>query len=318
MTYPKPVLERAAAEFAEATSKPPFLFELGPEKGRETVHEVQGEDVPMAAAEIEDLTVAAAGADVPVRIYRPADSPAPHPVVLYIPGAGWVFGDIQTHERLVRELCVRSGAAVLFPHYSRSPESPYPVAIEQAYSVLEWIVAEGEGHGLDATRIAVAGDSVGGNMATVTAIQTKRRGGPAIRAQLLFYPVTDASFETDSYEQFATGYFLAKVAMEWFWDQYTTDLGQRAEVTASPLRATVEDLAGLPEALVITAEADVLRDEGEAYAAKLREAGVPVTAVRYQGIIHDFVMLNALRDTYAAKAATAQGGEFLRRALNAP
>jgi acetyl esterase len=153
-------------------------------------------------------------------------------------------------------------------------------------------------------------------MMAATTIMAKQRGGPRIAAQVLYYPVTDANFDTGSYHQFATGYWLRRDAMQWYWDQYTTDPAQRAQITASPLRATLEELADLPPALVIVGEADPLRDEGEAYSAKLRAAGVPVTAVRYQGIIHDFVMVNSLRDTHAAKAATAQGGEFLRAALH--
>src|ERR1035437_2639968 len=164
-------------------------------------------------------------------------------------------------------------------------------------------------------RIGVAGDSVGGNMTAAIAIMSKQRGGPRIAGQLLYYPVTDASFDSGSYHQFATGYWLRRDAMQWFWDQYTTDSAQRAEVTASPLRASLDELSGLPRALVINGEADVLRDEGEAYAARLRAAGVPVTSVRYNGTIHDFVMLNALRDSNTDKAATAQGGEFLRAVL---
>jgi acetyl esterase len=178
------------------------------------------------------------------------------------------------------------------------------------------VVGHGEQHGLDGSRIAVAGDSVGGNMTAALTLLSKQRGGPRLAAQVLFYPVTDAAFDTPSYDQFAEGYFLTRQGMRWFWDQYTTDPQQRAESTVSPLRAPAEQLAGLPPALVITAEADVLRDEGEAYAARLREAGVPVTAVRYQGIIHDFVMLNALRGTHAAQAAISQAGGFLRDALH--
>jgi acetyl esterase len=240
------------------------------------------------------------------------------PVVLYIHGAGWVFGDAHTHDRLVRELAVGVGAAVVFPEYDRSPEARYPVAIEQSYAVAQWIVEEGASQGLDAARFAVAGDSVGGNMSAALTLMAKERGGPTLAAQVLFYPVTDASFDTDSYHQFAEGYFLRRDGMQWFWDQYTTDEAQRNEITASPLRATLEQLAGLPPALVITGEADVLRDEGEAYANKLREAGVAVTAVRYQGIIHDFVMLNALRETRAADAAIRQAITFLREALATP
>ncbi len=177
------------------------------------------------------------------------------------------------------------------------------------------VAERGAERGLDGARMAIAGDSVGGNMSAALTLLAKERGGPRFVAQVLFYPVTDASFDTGSYHQFAEGYFLRRDAMQWFWDQYTTDPAQRAEITASPLRASLDDLAGLPQALVIVAEADVLRDEGEAYAAKLRAAGVPVTTVRYAGIVHDFVGLNPLRHTYAAEAAINQGIAFLRGVL---
>jgi acetyl esterase len=196
-------------------------------------------------------------------------------VVVYTHGAGWVFGDVHTHDRLVRELTTRAEAATVFVSYSLSPEASYPTAIEQIYAVVEWIVSHGADHDLDPSRIAVAGDSVGGNMTAAVTIVAKRRGGPRIAGQLLYYPVTNAAFDTGSYHQFATGYWLRCDAMQWFWDQYTTDPAQRAEITASPLRATADELAGLPPALIINGEADVLRDEGEAYAAQLRAAGVP-------------------------------------------
>ncbi|MFE1803058.1 alpha/beta hydrolase, partial [Streptomyces sp. NPDC059517] len=212
-------------------------------------------------------------------------------------------------------LAVGANAAVVFPEYDLSPEARYPVAIEQNWTVARWVATTGADHGLDASRIAVVGDSVGGNMAAALTLMAKERGDVALVQQVLFYPVTDASFDTGSYHQFAEGYFLRRDGMQWFWDQYTTDEKQRAEITASPLRATTEQLTGLPPALVITGEADVLRDEGEAYANKLREAGVPVTAVRYQGIIHDFVMLNALRETHAAEAAISQAIAVLKSAL---
>ncbi|WP_055502331.1 alpha/beta hydrolase [Nonomuraea pusilla] len=314
----KPVLEEAAQAFAEATKNPPFLYDLGPEEGRKAVDAVQDGDVPVPDADVEDLDIPGGpSGTVSIRVFRPAGARGVLPVVLYVHGAGWVFGNAHTHDRLVRELTVRAQAATVFVDYSLSPEAKYPTAIEEIYAALEWIAARGAEHGLDPSRIAVAGDSVGGNMSAATTILAKRRGGPRLAAQLLFYPVTDANFGTASYEQFATGYFLSRDGMKWFWDQYTTDPAQRAEITASPLRAGLDDLAGLPPALVIVAEADVLRDEGEAYAAKLRAAGVPVTAVRYQGVIHDFVMVNAMRDTYAARAATRQGGDFLHDALHA-
>ncbi|MET8566233.1 alpha/beta hydrolase [Streptomyces flaveolus] len=311
-----PELEPAAAAFAEATANPPYLFDLGPVEGRKAVDEVQSGEI--AKPEIAEEWVTVQGGPtgtVRARIVRPVGAAGPLPVVLYIHGAGWVFGNAHTHDRLVRELTVGANAAVVFPEYDLSPEARYPVAIEQNYAVARWVVTDGASKGLDATRIAVAGDSVGGNMAAALTLMAKQRGDVPLVQQVLFYPVTDAAFDTGSYHQFAEGYFLRRDAMQWFWDQYTTDAAERAQITASPLRATTEQLTGLPPALVITGEADVLRDEGEAYANKLRQAGVAVTAVRYQGVIHDFVMLNALRETHAAEAAINQAIATLRTAL---
>ncbi|RJQ76657.1 alpha/beta hydrolase [Pseudonocardiaceae bacterium YIM PH 21723] len=307
-----PVLEAAAAEFAQATAQAPFLYQLPPAEGRKAVDEVQSGEITKPAVDEEWVDVPGA---VRTRIIRPAGATGTLPVIIYIHGAGWVFGNAHTHDRLVRELAVGTGAAVVFPEYDLSPEARYPVAIDQNYAVARWVITEGAGKGLDATRVAVAGDSVGGNMTAALTLQAKERGDLPLLAQVLFYPVTDAAFDTGSYQQFAEGYFLTREAMKWFWDQYTTDESERAQITASPLRATVDQLTGLPSALVITGEADVLRDEGEAYANKLRQAGVPVTATRYQGIIHDFVMLNALRETHAAGAAIGQAIAFLRDAL---
>jgi len=212
---------------------------------------------------------------------------------------------------------VGAGAAVVFPVYRLCPEVRYPTALEECYMVARWVARHGQEHGLDAGRLAVAGDSVGGNMATVITLLSRERGGPDIRLQLLFYPVTDAAFDTASYHQFAEGYHLRRDAMMWFWDQYTRHPGERNEITASPLRASVAQLQGLPAALIITAEADVLRDEGEAYANKLRQAGVRVTAVRFQGTIHDFVMLNALAHSAATRGAIALATAWLREGFAA-
>jgi acetyl esterase len=317
MTETKPVLEPAAQEFADATANPPQLYELPVDQGRTMVDSVQDGDIPAPPMDITDLMIdGGPSGKVSIKVFRPHGVSGDLPVLLFTHGAGWVFGDAHTHGRLVAELASRAGAAAVFTNYSLSPEAKYPTAIEEIYTTLEWVVGHGPEQGLDPSRIAVAGDSVGGNMTAAITIMAKQRGGPAIAAQLLYYPVTNASFDTGSYQQFATQYWLTRQGMQWYWDQYTTDTAQRGEITASPLRASLEDLAGLPPAMVIVGEADPLRDEGEAYAAKLRSAGVPVTAVRYQGIIHDFVMVNALRDTHAAKAATAQGGEFLRAALH--
>jgi acetyl esterase len=312
------VLEPAAQEFAAATADPPYLFDLGPVEGRKTVDEVQSEEIEKPDVDVEDTSVPGGPSDeVSVRILRPKGAAGALPVIVYIHGAGWVFGNSHTHDRLIRELAAGTGAAVVFPNYSLSPEAQYPTAIEESYAVLEWVADHGAEKNLDASRIAIAGDSVGGNMSAALTLMAKQRSGPELAAQVLFYPVTDAAFDTPSYHEFAEGYFLRRDAMQWFWDQYTTDPAQRAEITASPLQATTEQLAGLPKALVITGEADVLRDEGEAYAAKLRQAGVNVTATRYEGIIHDFVMLNALRGTNAADAAITQAIDYLKQALSA-
>jgi acetyl esterase/lipase len=314
----RPILEPAAAAFAEATANRPFLFELPPAEGRKAVDEVQSGEIGKPEVDEEWITVSGGPTgSVRARIVRPAGAEGTLPVILYIHGAGWVFGNAHTHDRLVRELAVGAGAAVVFPEYDLSPEARYPVAIEQNYAVAKWVVEQGASKELDGTRLAVAGDSVGGNMTAALTLMAKERGDVPLVHQVLFYPVTDANFDTGSYRQFAEGYFLRRDGMRWFWDQYTTDEAERARITASPLRATTEQLTGLPPALVITGEADVLRDEGEAYANKLREAGVPVTAVRFQGVIHDFVMLDALRGTHAAEAAITLATGTLRTALHA-
>ncbi|MFF1641602.1 alpha/beta hydrolase [Streptomyces sp. NPDC058246] len=313
----QPVLEPAAAAFTEATANPPYLFDLPPAEGRKALDELQSGDIEKPAVDEEWITVPGGPTgSVRARIVKPAGAEGTLPVILYIHGAGWVFGNAHTHDRLVRELAVGANAAVVFPEYDLSPEARYPVAIEQNYTVAQWVVEQGTSKNLDGSRLAVAGDSVGGNMTAALTLMAKERGDVPLVQQVLFYPVTDANFDTASYHQFATGYYLRRDGMQWFWDQYTTDETDREQITASPLRATTDQLTGLPPALVITGEADVLRDEGEAYANKLRQAGVPVTAVRHQGIIHDFVMLDALRETQAAEAAITMTVGTLRTALH--
>jgi len=313
-----PVLEPEAQSFADATNNPPYLFDLDPSDGRKTVDDVQSPEIEVPGTEREELSIdGGPSSTVSITIFRPAGVAGQLPAVLFIHGAGWVFGNDHTHGRLARELAKGAGAAVVFPNYTLSPEARFPVATEENYAAAQWIVAHGSDHGLDPSRIVVAGDSVGGNMAASLTLTAKERGDVRLIGQVLFYPVTDASFDTESYHEYATGYFLRRDGMQWFWDQYTTDPHERNMITASPLRATPEQLAGLPPALVITGEADVLRDEGEAYAAKLRAAGVPVIATRYQGIIHDFVMLNALRPTQAASAAISQAVGFIRDRFSA-
>jgi acetyl esterase len=306
-------LEPEAQAFAEAANQRPFSFELGPERGRLAFDEAQTAVSNLPPVDIEDRQIEGGpSGHISIRILRPQNSPAVLPVIVYIHGTGWVFGNAHTHDRLVRELAVGTEAAVIFPNYDLSPEAKYPTAVEEVYTVLKWVAQQGTSPSLDPAQLVVAGDNVGGNMAAALALMAKERGGPAILGQLLFYPVTDAAFDTDSYHAFAEGYHLRRDGMMWFWDQYTTHPGERNEIIASPLRASTAQLHGLPPALIITAEADVLRDEGEMYANKLREAGVRVTAVRFQGIIHDFVMLNALANTAAARGAMVLATAWLR------
>jgi len=313
--HPTIVLEPAAQDLADATSKPPFLYEIGPAAARKVLDDLQAAPAGELPVDEEWITVPAAVGDVRVRIVRPQGASGTLPVVVYMHGGGWILGNAGTHDRLVRELAVGARAAVAFVEYTPSPEARYPVAIEQGYATAQWITRDGAARGLDASRLAVAGESVGGNMTAALAIMAKQRGDVTFVQQSLYYPVTDAAMNTDSYDQFATGYYLSRASMEWFWDAYAPDLARRSEITASPNQASPEQLAGLPPALVFVDEADVLRDEGEAYAAKLRRAGVPVTTVRYDGTVHDFMLLNSLSQTRAARAAIAQATSFLRAAL---
>ena len=310
------ILEPAAQQLADATSRPPFLYELDYAAARKLLDDIQAGPVEKLPIDEEWVTVPAAVGDARVRIIKPAGAEGLLPVILYMHGGGWVLGNARTHDRLVRELAVGSGAALAFVEYPNSPEARYPVAIEQGYATAQWLAHEGAGRSLDGTRIAAAGDSVGGNMATVLTLIAKDRGDVRFVQAQMYYPVTDAAMDTESYERFADGPFITRKAMEWFWDAYIADPAQRGEVTASPNQATIEQLRGLPPTLVLVDEADVLRDEGEAYAAKLRLAGVPVTAVRYDGICHDFMNLNPLSQTRAARAAIAQAAAFFREGFD--
>jgi acetyl esterase len=315
-TYTPVVLEPASQAFVEATSVPPFLYELTPDEARKVLDDVQAAPTDKLPIDERWITVPADVGDVQVRIIRPADAEGTLPVILYMHGGGWVLGNAGTHDRLVRELACGAGAALVFVEYDRSPEARYPVAIEQGYAIARWIVREGAAHGLDPERIAIAGDSVGGGMTAAVTLMAHERGDVRFVHQSMYYPVTDAAMDTASYAQFEEGYFLTAKTMAWFWDCYCPDVEQRSDAFASPLRASDEMLAGLPPALVIVDEADVLRDEGEAYGARLRAAGVPVTTVRYDGITHDFMMLNPLSETRATRAAVAQAIATLRQALH--
>src|SRR3954454_6174684 len=305
-THAPVVLERASQTFVEATANPPFLYELTPTEARKVLDDVQAAPIEKLAVDERWITVPADVGDVQVLIVRPAGAEGTLPVILYMHGGGWVLGNAGTHDRLRRELACGAGAALVFVEYDRSPEARYPVAIEQGFATARWIVRDGAAHGLDPGRMAIAGDSVGGGMTAALTLMAQERGDVRFVHQSMYYPVTDAGMDTGSYAQFAEGYFLTAKSMAWFWDCYCPDVARRAEPFASPMRAGDELLAGLPPALVIVDEADVLRDEGEAYAARLRTAGAAVTTVRYDGITHDFMMLNPLSETHATRAAVAQ------------
>lgn len=315
---PAPVLEPAAKQLAEATDPHPRIYEMPPGRGRALFDQLQsGAGVPRPEVDEEWVDVdAGAWGTVRARIVRPKGATGTLPVFMYIHGGGWVLGDADTHDRLVRELVVGSGAVAVFPVYDLAPEAKYPTQIEQNYAVAQWIMREGAQQALDASRLAVCGDSSGGCMSAVLALMAKERGDVRLRAQILLYPTTDANFETPSYQQFADHCYNTLDGMKWFWDQYTSDPVQRTEPYAAPLRASLDQLRGLPTTLVITDEVDVLRDEGEAYAARLREAGVDVTAVRVLGMVHDFLMLDSLRDAKATKVARHLAIDALRTALH--
>lgn len=297
-------LEEAALQFSKENEEPPYLYELPVEEGRKTVDEAQSGDVEKLEAKIYTISnIKTPSGSVSVTLFKPNEEQT-LPAMIYAHGGGWVFGNAHTHDRLMRELAIKGKQAVFFVNYSLSPEAKYPIALEEIYAVVKWVIKEQETYNLNG-KITIAGDSAGGNMAIATALLAKERGEFKIDKQLLFYPVTDAAFNTASYEQFSKGYFLHKDGMKWFWDQYTANENDRSKITVSPLRATVDQLKDLPSTLLITGEADVLRDEGEQFAAKLQEAGVPVITERMPKIIHDFMMLNALANTDAKNKTLA-------------
>ena len=309
-------LEPAAEKVSDESSKCPLIFQLSPIQGRLVLEKAQCSPVYKypASTFISNVDTGDWGR---IKVYTiiPDCLVGTPNIIFYIHGAGWVFGSLHTHEKLVRELAARTNSILVFPEYSRSPEAKYPVAIEQCYATLCQLpkLLSRLCLRVDFSKLTVAGDSVGGNMATVMTLLSKYRDGIYIDKQLLYYPVTNACFDTGSYHQFAVDYYLYRKGMMWFWNQYTCSMSERNEITASPLRATTEQLCGLPDALIINGEADVLRDEGEAYARKLRCAGVEVTAIRVQAIIHDFVMLNALDQTNGTRAAMDQSTQWINR-----
>jgi acetyl esterase/lipase len=311
-------LERPAAEVAAYLSQGPPLHELPLADLRKAVDGAPGGD----AASVPDVeqawfTVPAEVGDVRVLIITPPGAEAPYPVVLYMHGGGWVLGSASSHGRLAAELAVAGDAAVAFVDYALAPEARYPVQLEQCYAVARWVAEQGAGHGLDPARLAVAGDSAGGNMAAVLCMMAKQRGDVRFVQQSMYYPMTDALTDQDSesYRLFKDGPYGTAATMEWFWDSYLPEAGLRADSTVSPLQAPLDELRGLPPALVIVDENDVLRDQGEAYASKLRDADVPTASVRFNGTMHDFMNLSALQNTETTRAAIHLAGSAFRGAF---
>ncbi len=311
-----PGVERHTADFLKALEGGQPLEQMTPAAARAVLVNAQaGVKAALPAADVSQKTVTLDGKPVTLTIVRPAGVKGTLPAFMFFHGGGWVLGDFPTHERLVRDLVAGSGAAAVFVNYTPSPEAGYGVAIKQAYAATRWVAAHGKEIQVDGSRLAVAGNSVGGNMAAVVSLMAKEQGGPALKAQVLLWPVTDANFDTPSYQRFAEGHFLTKNLMVWFWDNYTRDAAARKDIHASPLQATTAQLQGLPPTLIQTAEFDVLRDEGEAYGRKLDAAGVDVKTVRYNGMIHDFGLLNVLSKLPATRSALDQAAAELKQRL---
>lgn len=311
----EPTTQDFLKQLEEADSTP--LEKRSPEEARKVLSDAQSSvKVDTGGIDAQDRIIDIEGHLISITVVRPSGAKGALPGVMFFHGGGWVLGDFPTHERLVRDLCLASGCAVIFVNYGRSPEAEYPSAVVECFLATKWVAQSGAEVGVDGRNIAVAGNSAGGNMATVVCLMARENGNlPQIKHQTLFWPVTDAEFDTESYEDFEKGYFLTRNMMRWFWEQYSSHADAKKEMYASPLRAPLEKLRGLPPALIQTAEFDVLRDEGEHYAHLLMQAGVAVTATRYLGTIHDFGLLNALADTPAAKNAIAQAAQEIRKHL---
>jgi acetyl esterase len=311
-------LEQSARELTESIAQGPPLSGVSLAEARRAVETAQSAPIPMPEVDESWVTVSSAFGDFEVRIVRPQGSTGLLPAILYLHGGGWILGSWITHDLLTRRLAVGANAAVVFVEYSRAPEAKYPVQLEQCYAAAQWITEQGVGGGFDITRIAVAGDSAGGNMSTVLTLMAKQRGSVQFVHQSLYYPMTDANAEdsdSESLRRFKDGPYGSAEGLAWFWNSYLTAEQSRSNALVSPLQATLADLEGLPPALVIVDENDVLRDQGEAYADKLRDAGVPTTSVRFNGTIHDFMRLNALRDSESTRSATSLAIAALRRAF---
>jgi acetyl esterase len=309
-----PQIRAFLAELNKDTS--PF-WELPQPKPQEILTALQNQTpVDMSGVTTVERTITQDGRTVKLYIMTPQHVAGKPGVLLFIHGGVWIVGNFQNHQRLLRDLVVRSGQIGVFVEYTPLPEAKYPTQMEESYAALKWVAAHADEFGADGSRIAIAGNSVGGDMSAALALMAKDKKGPKIALQVLFIPATDASVDTDSYHEFGTGRFLARAFMKYGWDLYAPDEKTRNSPYVSPLRASNEELKGLPPALVITAENDPLRDEGEAYARKLKNAGVVVTATRYNGMIHDFVLLNAIHNVPGVQAAIQQASDAIRAALS--
>lgn len=313
-----PAIEAQTKTFLKAlnTSGGKPMETMQPAEARKVLEGAQTSvKTDLSGVEVTEKTITEDGITVKLFITRPAGTTGPLPAFMFFHGGGWVIGDFPTHQRFIHDLVVYSGAVAVHAEYTRAPEAKYPIAVNECYAATKWVAEHGAEINVDGKRLAVVGNSAGGNLAAAVALMAKNKKAPALKLQVLFWPVTNAGFETVSYNQFATDRFLTKNMMQWFWNQYVSDSTQRKDIYASPLQATTAELAGLPPTLVQTAENDVLRDEGEAYARKLNEAGVPVSAVRYLGMIHDYGLLNPLSTLPEVQSALHYAGAELKKAL---
>jgi acetyl esterase len=301
---------------AKINADPSPFWELPQPKPQEILTGLQSQTaVDMSGVTTTERTISQDGRTVKLYIMKPERVSSNPGVVLFIHGGVWIVGNFENHQRLLRDLVVGSGQIGVFVEYTPLPQAKFPTQLEESYAALKWVAEHAQELGADGTRIAIAGNSVGGNMTAALALMTKDRSGPKVSYQVLLIPATDASVDTRSYHEYETGRFLSRAFMKYGWDLYTPDAKTRDNPYVSPLRASASELKGLPPALVITAENCPLRDEGEAYARKMKEAGISVDAVRYNGTIHDFVLLNALRHVPSTEAAIDQINDGLRQHL---
>ncbi|HSF19413.1 MAG TPA: alpha/beta hydrolase [Vicinamibacteria bacterium] len=313
-----PRLSRGTKAFLKVlnSSGGPPLESLPPLEAREVLVNAQASlEVDVSGIEESKKTITADGYTIELDIVRPEGVQGKLPVFIFIHGGGWVLGDYPTHKRMVRDLVVLTGFSGVFVNYTRTPDAKYPQAVNEIFAATKWVAQHGDEIKVDGKNMAVVGNSVGGNMTAVMALKAKENGGPKIKLQIMMWPIVDANFETESHKQFGEKRFLTTPLMKWMYDLYTTDPEQRKEIYASPLQATLEQLRGLPPALIQVAESDILRDEGEAYGRKLDAAGVPVTTVRYNGMIHDFGLLNGLATEPATRSLFVQAAAELKKYL---